>query len=55
MQHLMLFSPEHDHPQKINTVVKWFEKYGMEKVWGGKIKYDNCVASVVKGYKKISG
>ena len=47
-----MFSPEHDHPQKINTVVKWFEKYGMEKVWGGKIKYDNCVASVVKGIKK---
>jgi len=47
-----MFSPEHDHPQKINTVVNWFEKYGMEKVWGGKIYYENCVASVVKGTKK---
>lgn len=47
-----MFSPEHDHPQRISTVVKWFEKYGMEKVWGGKIYYENCVASVVKGIKK---
>ncbi len=47
-----MFSPEHDHPQKISTVVNWFGKYGMEKVWGGKILYENCVASVVKGIKK---
>ncbi len=47
-----MFSPEHDHPQKISTVVNWFEKNGMEKVWGGKIRYENCVASVVKGIKK---
>lgn len=47
-----MYSPEHDHPQRISTVVKWFEKYGMEKVWGGKITYENCVASVVKGIKK---
>jgi ubiquinone/menaquinone biosynthesis C-methylase UbiE len=47
-----MFSPEHDHPQKINTVINWFKKNGMEKVWGGKIRYENCVASVVKGIKK---
>jgi len=47
-----MFSPEHDHPQKISTVVNWFEKFGMEKVWGGKIRYENCVAYVVKGIKK---
>ncbi len=47
-----MFSPEHDHPQKISTVVGWFEKYGMQQVWGGKIHYENCVASVVKGIKK---
>ncbi len=47
-----MFSPEHDHPQKISTVVKWFEQYGMQNVWGGKIKYQNGVASVVKGIKK---
>lgn len=47
-----MFSPEYDKPQKINTVIQWFEKYGMGDVWGGKIRYDNCVASVVKGIKK---
>ncbi len=47
-----MFSPEYDNPQKIDSVVNWFEKYGMKEVWGGKIKYDNCVASVVKGIKK---
>lgn len=47
-----MFSPQYDNPQKIDTVVKWFKKYGMEKVWGGKISYDNCIASVVKGIKQ---
>ncbi len=47
-----MFSPEHDHPQKISTVTNWFKRYGMEKVFGGRIRYENCVASVVKGIKK---
>ncbi|HMO61357.1 MAG TPA: methyltransferase domain-containing protein [Ferruginibacter sp.] len=47
-----MFSPAYDNPQKISTVAQWFGKHGMENVWGGKIKYDNCVASVVKGIKK---
>jgi SAM-dependent methyltransferase len=46
-----MFSPEYDNPQKINTVSGWFKKHGMENVWGGKVKYDNCVAMVVKGMK----
>lgn len=46
-----MFSPEYDQPQKISTVVKWFQKYGMKDVWGGEVKYDNCKASVVKGIK----
>jgi 2-polyprenyl-3-methyl-5-hydroxy-6-metoxy-1,4-benzoquinol methylase len=47
-----MFSPEYDNPQKIRTVSSWFKKYGMDDVWGGKIQYDNCTASVVKGVKK---
>lgn len=47
-----MYSPQYDDPQKISTVTAWFKKYGMEKVWGGKIHYENCVASVVKGIKK---
>jgi len=47
-----MYSPQFDNPQKISTVTEWFKKYAMEKVWGGKIYYENCVASVVKGIKK---
>jgi SAM-dependent methyltransferase len=47
-----MYSPEYDQPQRISTVVKWFNKYGMKEVWGGDIKYENCIASVVKGTKQ---
>jgi len=47
-----MFSPAHDHPQKVSTVVNWFKKYGMEQVWGGLIRYENCGAYVVKGIKR---
>jgi len=47
-----MFSPQYDQPQKISTVKKWFEDNDMEKVWGGTILYDNCIAYVVKGIKK---
>ena len=46
-----MFSPQYDNPQKIKTIVQWFNKYGMQKVWGGEIKYENCKAAVVKGIK----
>ena len=47
-----MFSPQYDQPQKIKTVVKWFQQNGMEEVWGGFIRYGNCKAAVVKGIKK---
>ena len=47
-----MFSPQFDQPQKISTVVKWFNKYGMKDVKGGYIYYDNFKAAVVKGIKK---
>jgi hypothetical protein len=43
-----MFSPEHDHPQKIKTVVEWFKKYGMEITFSG----NKGRAAVVKGIKK---
>ena len=46
-----VFSPQYDQPQRISTVVKWFQKYGMKDIWGGTIKYENCKAAVVKGVK----
>ena len=48
-----MFSPEYDQPQKISTVKKWFAENGMEQVWGGEVHYDNCVAYMVKGVKKL--
>jgi ubiquinone/menaquinone biosynthesis C-methylase UbiE len=46
-----MFSPTYDNPQRIGTVKKWFQQNNMQQVWGGKIHYDNCVASVVRGIK----
>lgn len=47
-----MYSPEHDHPQKISTVKNWFEEFGMQVTFAGKIPYLHCVSSVVKGIKK---
>ncbi len=47
-----MFSPQYDQPQRISTVVKWFEKYGMTTVWGGYIYEGKFRAAVVKGIKK---
>lgn len=46
-----MYSPQYDQPQKIKTVVKWFEQFGMKDVWGGFVYYENCKAAVVKGIK----
>lgn len=46
-----MFSPEHDHPQKISTVKKWFEDFGMKVTFAGKVPYLHCVSSVVRGIK----
>lgn len=48
-----MFSPEYDRPQKITAVVNWFNKYNMQNVWGGEVKYDNGKAAVVKGIKSL--
>ena len=47
-----MFSPAHDHPQRISTVKKWFEEFGMWVSFSGVIKIgDNIKAAVVKGIK----
>jgi ubiquinone/menaquinone biosynthesis C-methylase UbiE len=48
-----MFSPQHDHPQRISTVKKWFEEFGMkvtfaDYVWFG----NNFYAATVKGIKQ---
>lgn len=47
------YSPEFDQPQRLSTVVKWFEKYGMKQVEGQFIHFDHVTAPVVKGVKSL--
>ncbi len=50
-----MFSPEYDHPQRISTVRKWFEEFGMDVTFNGFITYEvNKKVAVVKGIKKIN-
>jgi ubiquinone/menaquinone biosynthesis C-methylase UbiE len=46
-----MFSPQYDQPQKISTVVSWFNKYGMKNTDGKFIYYENFSAAVVRGVK----
>ena len=47
------YSPEHDHPQRISTVKKWFEQFGMEITFADFMTYgDGLEVAVVKGIKK---
>jgi SAM-dependent methyltransferase len=48
-----MFSPEHDHPQKISTVKKWFKEFGVQVSFAGFMVYSgNKRIAVVKGVKK---
>jgi SAM-dependent methyltransferase len=47
-----MFSPEHDHPQKVSTVKGWFEEFGMQITFAGFMKYGSGFEiAVVKGIK----
>lgn len=49
-----MFSPEHDHPQKISTVKKWFEEFGAEVNFAGYKLYSGTKKmAIVKGVKKM--
>jgi SAM-dependent methyltransferase len=49
-----MFSPAHDHPQKISTVKNWFKEFGMQESFSGFIEYgENFKAAVVKGVKAV--
>jgi ubiquinone/menaquinone biosynthesis C-methylase UbiE len=48
-----MFSPEHDHPQRITTVKNWFEEFGAYVTFAGFITYaGNKRVAVVKGIKR---
>ncbi len=47
-----MFSPAYDQPQRLTTVTKWFDQFGMTAVEGGVIRYGtNHEVTVVKGIK----
>jgi 2-polyprenyl-3-methyl-5-hydroxy-6-metoxy-1,4-benzoquinol methylase len=49
-----MFSPEHDHPQRLSTVAKWVKEFGMIVQNAAFIKYSgNIEAPVVKARKPI--
>jgi len=48
-----MFSPEHDHPQKIKDVAYMFSNYGVDVTFSGFVGYgDGFEAAVVRGIKK---
>jgi len=49
-----MFSPEHDHPQSIATVKKWFDEFGVQVTFADYIIFgkEKFSAAVVKGVKK---
>jgi len=47
-----MFSPEHDHPQRVKKVKKWFEEFGMDVMFAGFVKRGKHEGAIVKGIKK---
>jgi len=49
-----MFSPEHDHPQRISTVAKWFREAGADVTFAGDVRYrdDRINSAVVRAVKK---
>jgi ubiquinone/menaquinone biosynthesis C-methylase UbiE len=49
-----MYSPQHDHPQRISTVRKWFEESGMQVTFADYIVYgkEKFSAATIKGIKK---
>jgi ubiquinone/menaquinone biosynthesis C-methylase UbiE len=48
-----MFSPAHDHPQRVETVAKWFREFNMEVTYAGIVTYAGGFKNaVVRGKKK---
>lgn len=48
-----MFSPEHDHPQRVKTVAKWFREFNMEVTYAGIVTYaGEFRIAAVRGRKK---
>jgi 2-polyprenyl-3-methyl-5-hydroxy-6-metoxy-1,4-benzoquinol methylase len=47
-----MFSPEHDHPQRLSTVEKWVKEFGMKNVDASFIRYGgNMEAATIRARK----
>jgi hypothetical protein len=47
-----MFSPEHDHPQRLSTVAAWFEEAGARVTMADTVRYgNNFAAATVKAVK----
>lgn len=48
-----MFSPEYDQPQRVETVRKWFEEFGLEVSFAGTINFEGSnLVTAVKGIKR---
>ena len=48
-----MFSPAHDYPQRLQTVVHWFVELGLERVTGSVLSYgDGNHVTTVRGYSR---
>ncbi len=47
-----MFSPQHDHPQKLETVKKWCQEYGLKVYFADFIKVGNNKIAVVKALRE---
>lgn len=48
-----MFSPEHDHPQRVTTVANWFKEFNMEVTYAGIVTYGGEFRiAAVRGKKK---
>ena len=46
-----MFSPVHDHPQRVGTVARWFRESGLEVTHAGDVAFAGQRAAVVRGRK----
>ena len=48
-----MFSPAHDYPQRLETVIHWFKELGMINVTGSVVRYgEGNAVTAVRGYSK---
>ena len=46
------FSPQYDNPQKLENVIKMFEKGGCKITFGGVVNYNGGATTVIRAVKK---